>query len=140
MAAIEAEQEAIRAATLQRLAELDSDRARLEHLFGSQLAAWAREEAARRRRRSVTVPLAGACIAFRTVPSRLEMIDRQAAGDVALTLGMVTSAPDLRAYAEHARAHFAATGELLPGIGRSAEGESVSIRRIGEKEPAPGQE
>ena len=138
LAAIEAEAEAIRAATAQRLAELASDRARLEHLFGSQLEAWARQEAECRRRRTVTLPLAGACIALRRVPSRLEMIDREAAADVALTLGMLKPpAADLLAYAEHARVHFEATGELLPGVGRSEERERVSIRRLGEQDPAP---
>ena len=50
--AIEEEQDAVRSATEQRLAELDSDRRRLEYTFGQQLEQWAREEAQRRRRRS----------------------------------------------------------------------------------------
>lgn len=136
LAAIEQEQDAIRAATAQRLAELDSDRSRLEHLFGGQLKAWARDEATRRRRKTVTLPLAGAQIAFRTVPARLELADRQAAGDLAVTLGMIATTPDLRAFADYAKRHFQETGELLPGVGRSEERESIAIRPLSGKASA----
>lgn len=143
LAGIDSEIEAIKAATLQRIEELQADRAGLERRFGGELEAWAREEAERRRRRTVTVPLAGYQIAFRTVAPRLELEPMQAA-EIAFTLGFVTppSEPkaDLKAFQSHAESWYQQTGELLPGVRRTEERESVKVGPIkppkrGEGEP-----
>ncbi len=131
--AIDDERAAVTAATEQRVAELDADRRRLEHLYGDQLEAWARQEAQRRRRKTVTVPLAGMAIAFRTAPARVEVQDQDAARDVALTLGYVKTAPDLCAYRKAAAQALADRGELLPGCRVVEESERVTVRRIEEK-------
>jgi hypothetical protein len=132
-AAIDAEIEAIKAATLQRIEELQADRAGLERRFGGELEAWARQESEKRRRRTVTVPLAGMAISFRTVAPRLELEPMKAA-EVAFTLGFVTppSEPvaDLRAFQSHAEKVFGETGELLPGVRRTEERESVKVGPI----------
>ena len=133
LGAIDGEIEAIRAATLQRVEELQSDRARLEGRFGAELEAWARQESEKRRRRTVTVPLAGMAVSFRTVAPRLELEPMKAA-EVAFTLGFVTPpgvpVADLRAFQAHAQSHFDATGELLPGVRRTEERESVKVGPI----------
>lgn len=138
---IEEEKAAVEAATAQRMAELDNDRRRLEALFGDQLTAWAREEAQRRRRKTVTVPLAGMSIAFRTAPARIEVEDRATAEEVARSLGYVRTAPDLAAYRDAATKALADRGELLPGCRLTEELEKVSIRKITEgKEETRGEE
>lgn len=128
---IEEEQDAIRAATAQRLAELDADQKRLEHLYSDQLTAWARTEIERRRRKTITLPLAGMAISFRTAPARVEIEDRATAEDVARSLGYLKpAAPDLAGYRAAAVEALEARGELLPGC-RLVEGaERVSVRRI----------
>lgn len=140
LAGIDAEIEAIKAATLQRIEELQADRAGLERRFGGELEAWARGEAEKRRRRTVTVPLAGMAISFRTVAPRLELEPMKAA-EIAFTLGFVTppSEPvaDLGAFKAHAEKIFSETGELLPGVRRTEERESVKVGPI--KPPKRGE-
>lgn len=131
---IEEEQEAIRAATAARLAELESDRRQLEHLFGDQLTQWARAEAERRRRKTITVPLAGMAVAFRTAPARLEIDDPTTAEDVARSLGYLKpAAVDLAAYRKAAQDALETRGELLPGCRMTDAAERVSVRRIDPK-------
>jgi hypothetical protein len=137
---IDSEIEAIKAATLQRVEELQADRAGLERRFGGELEAWAREEAERRRRKTVTVPLAGMAVSFRTVAPRLE-IEPQKATEIAFTLGFVTPpgepVADLGAFKAHAEKVFGETGELLPGVRRTEERESVKVGPI--KPPKRGE-
>ena len=128
--AIEEERAAVEAATAQRLAELDTDRRRLEALFGGQLEAWAREESQRRRRKTITLPLAGVAVALRTVPARVEVEDRATAEDVARSLGYVRTSADLSAYRAAAVEALADRGELLPGCRLTEPTERVSVRRI----------
>ena len=131
---IEEEKAAVEAATAQRLAELDTDRRRLEALFGGQLEAWAREESQHRRRKTITLPLAGVAVALRTVPARVEVDDRATAEDVARSLGYVRTSADLSAYRDAATKALADRGELLPGCRLTQESERVSVRRIGAKD------
>lgn len=131
--AIRAEQEGIRAATEKRLEELESDYRALVGKFGQQLESWAQGEAEKRRRRTVTVPLAGCSLAFRTVPGKL--VESAEGGptraEIAATLGFMTEpqepAPDLRKLSEHARQHFAETGEILPGYEFAEARQSFKI-------------
>ena len=124
---LEEEQDAIKAATAQRIEELTADKNRLIGRFGAELEAWARQEAEARRRKTITVPLAGCSVAFRANPSRLETTEE--AGEIAITLGFTKApAPDLTAYRKHAQAHLEATGELLPGLVMTEARESFGIR------------
>lgn len=139
LAAIEAEQALVTTQAKRRVEELEADRNRLMGRFGAELEAWAREEAERRRRRSVTT-LYGT-LAFRTVPARLEVTDPQSAADVAITLGLVKpAAPDLVAYKKRAEEALATTGELLPGVGMSEARESFAVRLARGDREAPGRE
>ena len=134
---IEEERTAVEAATAQRLAELDTDRRRLEALFGVQLEAWAREESQRRRRKTITLPLAGCAVALRTVPAKVEIGDRATAEEVARSLGYVRTAPDLAGYRAAAVEALADRGELLPGCRLTEETERLSVRRIDDRGAAP---
>jgi hypothetical protein len=79
-------------------------------------------ESERRRRKTVTLPLAGVALKFRAVAGRL--IEAKDGGtvraEIAATLGFMTEptapAPDVKRYAAHARQQFDATGEILPGF------------------------
>lgn len=127
LAAIEAEKALVAGQAKRRVEELEADRNRLMSRFGAELENWAREEAERRRRRTVTT-LFGT-LAFRTVPARLEITDPQSAADVAITLGLVRpAAPDLMAYRKRAEEALATTGELLPGVGMSEAREAFAVR------------
>lgn len=128
--AIEEERAAVEAATAQRLAELDTDRRRLEALFGGQLETWAREESQRRRRKTITLPLAGCAVALRTVPARVEIGDRATAEEVARSLGYVRTSPDLAGYRAAAVEALETRGEILPGCRLTEETERVTVRRI----------
>jgi hypothetical protein len=120
--AIHDEREAIKAATLARIAELDADERSLRGKFDAQLESWAMGESERRRRKTITLPLAGVALKFRAVAGKL--IEAKDAGqvraEVAQTLGFLTEpvapAPDVKRYAAHAREQFDATGEILPGF------------------------
>ena len=130
LAAIEAEAALVKAQAARRIEELAADRNRLLARFSSELEAWARQEAQRRRRRSVT--LMYGTLAFRSVPARLEIADAQAAADVALTLGLVKPASaDLAAYRKRAEEALGETGELLPGVALVEARESFSVRVAG---------
>ena len=85
---------AIKSATAKRLHELESDYNGLMAHFGAELENWARGEAEARRRKTITLPLAGCSVAFRTSPARLELSED--ALEIAATLGMMKEpAPDL---------------------------------------------
>ncbi len=112
--AIEDEKSAIEEATRQRLGELTADYNRLMNRFGGELENWARGESETRRRKTITLPLAGASVAFRTVPARVELAET--ASDIATTLGfMKAPTPDLSAFRKHAETQLKETGELIPG-------------------------
>lgn len=124
------EKDAIKAATAQRLGELEADEARLTHLYGEQLLAWAQSESAARRRATITLPLAGMALAFRKTPARLEITDPSAAIAEATVRGLVKTSPDMSAYREAATAALEATGELMPGVEVRPEGTSFTWRAI----------
>ena len=112
--AIEDEKAAIEDATRQRLDELTADYNHLMNRFSGELENWARGEAETRRRKTITLPLAGSSVAFRTVPARVELTDT--ASEIATTLGfMKAPTPDLSAFRKHAEAQLKETGELIPG-------------------------
>lgn len=121
------EKAAVQAATAQRIAELVADENRLMGRFGAELEAWARQQAEERHRKTITVPLAGCAVAFRTVPARLELTEE--AVEIAATLGMMKPAtPDTVAYRKHAEQVLKDTGEILPGVSLREAEERFSIR------------
>lgn len=113
-----------------RLAELKGRRDRLSARFGADLEAWAKEEAARRGRRSVTL-LTGT-VAFRKVPGRLSISDAELAQARADETGMEGAFETRRVflpavYREAAQFHLEETGELLPGVEIVPERDSMSV-------------
>ncbi len=131
--AIDDERSAIKAATLARIAELDADERGLRAKFDSQLESWAMGESERRRRKTITLPLAGVSLKFRAVAGRLvETKDGgQVRAELAQTLGFMTEptppAPDTRRYATHAREQFETTGETLPGFEFTEPRQSFTV-------------
>lgn len=134
LAANRSEKDRVQAMAAKRVAELDADYNSLMGRFGADLQAWAKEEAFRRRRKSVT--LLDGVLAFRAVPARIVL--NEAAPEIALTLGFVKPpsepTPDTSAFRKHAEKHFAETGEILPGVERTEESESFSIKFAAEKD------
>ena len=124
------EKDAIKAATAQRISELEADEARLTHLYGEQLKTWAQSESTARRRATITLPLAGMCVGFRKTPARIEVTDQSAAIAEATARGFVKSSPDMSAYRVAAQKELETTGELLPGVEVKPEGTSFSWRPI----------
>ena len=133
---IEEEQEAIKAATAQRLSELTADRERLMGRFSAELEAWARSESEKRRRKTITLPLAGYAVSFRAVPSRL-VVESEAdaittARAVAPELVSVETREifDKAGFLAYAKTKLEETGELLPGLAVTEEKESFSVKPV----------
>lgn len=128
---VEADQriERLQAQFQARLSELRAERQRLDDRFGAELENWARGEAERRKRRSVT--LSTGTLAFRKVPGRLTIANaedaqcgaRQAGVDAFETREVFLPA----VYREAAQAHLEETGELLPGVELVPERDSFSV-------------
>lgn len=138
LATIDAEAERIKANTARRLQELTTDRESLVQRFGDQLTVWAKGEAERRRRKTVT--LSNGSIAFRAMPSRL-VIDNDA--DALQTAKLVcpdavtvetVEKLDRAALVAKAQETMESTGELLPGIKLMEASESIKVT-AGAKEP-----
>lgn len=134
--AIDEETEAITLATAQRVKELQADRERLMGRFGSELEAWAREESAKRHRKTITLPLAGMAVAFRTNPARLvveseadAITTARAVAPQTFTIETVEKF-DRAAFLVHAKATLETSGELLPGVSLTEERESFSVKAI----------
>lgn len=123
-------------ATAQQLRELDSDDNSLMGRFGGELENRARGEAETRRRKTITLPLAGCSVAFHIPPARLDMDD--SALEIAATLGfMKAPTPNLVAFRKHAQEQLEQTGEVIPGaVLRPAE-EKFRVVLPKAKESAP---
>ena len=130
-----AEKSRITAQAAAIVAQLDTDTARLMHLYGAQLEAFAREELARRgnRRRSLTL-LQGTC-AFRSVPGGFRLADPAAAlehvqNEPSGYAGLIDLVPRLRTddYRAIAQRHYEETGELLPGTEDRADRETLTVK------------
>jgi hypothetical protein len=124
------DRDAIKAATTQRVAELDADENQLKHLYEEQLKAWAAGESEKRRRQTITVPLAGMQVAFRKTAAALFVADPVKAAEEAMARGLVKTTPDLSSYRAEAEAWLEQTGDILPGFDRKPEGQSFSWRPI----------
>lgn len=124
------ERDAIKAATAQRVAELDADEKQLTHLYEDQLRAWAEGESEKRRRQTITLPLAGMQVAFRKTAATLFVADPLKAAEEATARGLVKTTPDISGYRAAAETWMEQTGDLLPGFDRSPAGQSFSWRPI----------
>jgi hypothetical protein len=129
LAGIQAEKVRITEQAKKRTAELDADYTRLLGRFSADLEAWARQEAERRRRRSVT--LLHGTLAFRTVPASLRVGDPT---DALTTARLVCPSAvetvetlDKKAFLDFAKQRMKETGELLPGIEKTEAKEAFSI-------------
>lgn len=117
------ELEAVKVATARRVEELEADYRAMLSKWAQPLESWAIGESERRRRQTITLPLAGCSLCFRT-PKKGKLIETDGEGparaEVAATLGFMTPpvepAPDLRKLVEHARQWFEESGEVLPGF------------------------
>lgn len=127
---ISEERDAIKAATAQRLSELEADEDRLTHLYGEQLKAWATTESEKRRRQTITLPLAGMQVAFRKTSAALFVADQAKAQAEATARGLVKTAPDLSAYRMAAQSALEQSGEILPGVELKPESQSFTWRAI----------
>lgn len=127
IATLKAREALVRAQSDRLLRQIASDQERLMGRFGAELEQWARQEIERAGgRRKSLVTLFGT-LAFRTVPPRLERTPD--AADHARAMGFLSDpAPDLPAFLAHAKAHFEATGELLPGVQRTEAAERFSLK------------
>lgn len=118
-----------------------ADRDRLMARFGAELEQFARQEIARQGGRRKSLATLYGTLAFRTAPARLEIADTQTAADVAVTLGLVKTAPDLVAYRKAAVEALETRGELLPGVALTEERETFAVKfQSAGKEEVPGEE
>ena len=133
LANLDAEADRTKANTAKRLQEIAADRAQLLYRFEADITAWARQEADRRRRKSVT--LANGVISFRAVPARFAVSDEAAATEAARAAcpaaveAVTVTRLDRRALLDYVEA----TGELIDGVELIPASESVSIK-TGSKE------
>lgn len=131
-AALRAELETVTANYAAMIAQIETDKSGLEFMYAAQVREVARAEAESKKRKSVTTPYG--VLAFREQPGALVLKDRQVAADIAVTLGMTTTTADVTAYRKHAEAHFALTGEALPGMEYKPSEEKFSIKQSKAKE------
>lgn len=135
--AVKIELETITANCQAMIEQIETDKRGLEFMYAAQVREVARAEAERLKRKSVTTPYG--VMSFREAPGGLRLADRRTAADIALTLGMTITTPDVQAYKKHVEEHFEKTGEVLPGFEYKPSEERFSIsqskvRKEGERE------
>ena len=131
LAAVEDEARRIKAQTAQRLAELKADGDRLHARFDSELEAFARDEAARRRRKTIT--LQQGTLSLRAQAERLIITDasealRHATAHKDEFADAFLSRFDEAAYKALAERAIETTGEMLPGVAREEARDVFTIR------------
>ena len=132
LANIEAEKTRVKEQAAARLAELDSDAARLRFQFEPQAREWARGEANNRRRQSVT--LLNGTFAFTAFKAGFRIVDEAAAiAHARETLPELVTVEtqtiererfDKAAYLQAAQD----TGEVLPGLDSFPAGETFAVK------------
>ena len=130
VANLDAERARVKAQAAAMIAQIDSDAARLSHLFAAQLETFARAELERRGGRRKTLPLFQGTLCFRAAAARLSVagqLDEPEVIDAARTADALRFGVDRGAYMKAAERHFQDTGELLPGIERTEAKESFSV-------------
>jgi phage host-nuclease inhibitor protein Gam len=118
----------IKAQAAQRVLEIDADIARLKNIYDVQLFAWAQEEATRRRRKTITMPLG--TVSLRTVPAHVKITDKESALEHAQTLGegffSLVPTLDTTAYAKHAEEVLEKDGIVPAGCDFIPARENIS--------------
>jgi phage host-nuclease inhibitor protein Gam len=118
----------IKAQAAQRVLEIDADIARLKNLYDTQLFAWAQEEATRRRRKTITLPLG--TVKITTVPAHVKITDKESALEHAQTLGegffSLVPTLDTTAYAKHAEEVLEKDGIVPAGCDFIPARENIS--------------
>lgn len=133
LADIEAEKARITAQTAKMIAELDADANGLKFLYDGELQDFVRTELERKGGRRKTLHLLQGSCAFKNVAQTVRIADATAALTYAkqhnLPCIVVTERVDAEVYKKLAK------GELLPGMEKTAEHESFSVKipKIGEK-------
>jgi hypothetical protein len=118
----------IKAQAAQRVLEIDADITRLKNIYQSQLEAWAHEEALRRRRKTITLPLG--TVKITTVSAHVKISDKESALAHAQTLGegffSLVPTLDATAYAKHAQEVLEKDGIVPAGCDYVPARESVT--------------
>ena len=132
LAGIEAERARVTQQYQAIVAQLDSDAERLRFCYEAEFSDWTRRELARRKTtRKSLVLLQGTC-QFRTVPAGVKVADISAALHYATAAlpELVKTAPtlDTLRYRSAALTALNTTGEVLPGIERTEERESFTLK------------
>jgi len=137
LANIRAEQARINAQAAKRNAELEADFNGLMGRFGADLETFARGEANRRKRRTVT--LMQGTLAFRATPSRLvieemetAIITARAVAPETVTTEEVTRL-DRDAFLKRAAQIREETGEIIAGVKQTESSEAFSVKLPGAK-------
>jgi hypothetical protein len=131
LAAIRAEQDRIRTNSAKRIEELDADYNKFFRKFGEALEMFARSEAQRRKRRTVT--LMQGSLVLRASASRTIVADKVAALEIARTLcpeaikTKITESVDSKEFLRAAEEEKLRTGEVFDCIAVIPPGESFSI-------------
>lgn len=121
----------VKAQASQRLAELAADKRELEGRFLIPLRMWAEGEAARRRRKTVT--LIGGSLSFRSVPAGLKVADPVKAEAAAREAGLADCFETVEKFKpgifqELAQRRLEEIGELLEGVEQVEAHESFSVK------------
>jgi hypothetical protein len=133
----------VKAQAAQRVLEIDADITRLKFIYQSQLEAWAHEEATRRRRKTITLPLG--TVKITTVTAHVKITDKESALEHAQTLGegffSLVPTLDTAAYAKHAEEVLEKDGIVPAGCDFIPTRESVSygVAKPKEKAEAPNE-
>lgn len=135
IASKQAEIELVRAQAAEMLAGLQRDLDSFTGRYQPQLEAWAREALEATGGKSRTVKTLCGSLSFRTVPARLVVGGIEDALQTAKLVAPdavvevpATETLDKKRFLEYASARFEETGELLPGIERTEERQSFSIK------------
>lgn len=151
LADFDAEEQKIRARAAQIVAQMEAmiarnktDRDAFNGRFCQQFQAFVAEQIAADRKGRKSVIFFNGTAGFRTVPPAL-VVESQA--DALTTARAVCPSAitkeerekfDREAFLSYARAHFESTGEVLPGLKRTEERETFSVKIATGKESAEG--
>jgi len=124
---VRTERDAIRAQSEKMIAALDADEAGLKHLYEAEAraATAALLQGGGNRRKSIDTFFG--TFAFRTVPGRYAVTDREAALPHAQALGCVRVEIAAEAYLQAAQSKLEETGELLPGVAKTEDAEAFGL-------------
>lgn len=134
LANLEADEARVKAQSAVMLQQIESDRNSLMGRYQSQLENFTRAEleASKGKRKSIT--LFNGTVGFRTIPARLMIESEPDAITTARAVAPQTITTetverfDKKKFMEYATERFEQEGELIPGVGRTEERESFSVK------------